>query len=70
MDPTWHVGGGYLVPGDTELRDHHWLAIGMELFLFDPTAAQFAASGALSLDHYIVSDGRTFEAWRRARLGK
>jgi hypothetical protein len=48
---------------------HHWLAIGMELFLFDPTAAQFAALGVSSLDRYLVSDGRTFEEWRQARLG-
>ena len=67
---SWHEGGGYLVPGETKPRDHHWLAVGVKLSLFDPTATQFAAYGSPALDRYIVRDGRTFPEWRRDRLAR
>lgn len=62
--------GGYLVPGEAELRDHHWLAVGEHLALFDPTAAQYSDLGPPSLDRYITFDGRRFEDWRRDQLGR
>lgn len=36
---SWSEGGGYLVPGEAAPRDHHWLAVGPGLWIFDPTAA-------------------------------
>jgi hypothetical protein len=58
--------GGYLVPGEVKPRDHHWLAVGPCLTLFDPTWGRyFRELGPPSLDRYITDDGRPFEEWRR-----
>jgi len=58
--------GGYLVPGEDKPRDHHWLAVGPDLTLFDPTWGWvFRDFGPPSLDRYITDDGRPFEQWRR-----
>lgn len=61
---TWVEGGGYRLSGESVPRDHHWLAIGDENSLFDPTGAQFAPFGGPQLVNYIVADGRSFVAWR------
>jgi hypothetical protein len=66
---SWTEGGGYLVPGEAAPRDHHWLAVGPGLWLFDPTAAQFRLLAPASLERYVVHDGRSFVAWRSAELG-
>lgn len=60
--------GGYLMPGEAELRDHHWLAVGDNLALFDPTAAQYSDLGPPSLARYVTFEGRPFEDWRRDEL--
>jgi hypothetical protein len=58
--------GGYLVPGEDRPRDHHWLAVGSRLSLFDPTWGEYYREfGAPSLDSYICDDGRTFPVWRQ-----
>ena len=60
--------GGYLVLGEAELRDHHWLAVGDNLALFDHTAAQYSDIGPPSLDRYITFEGRPFGDWKRDEL--
>jgi hypothetical protein len=67
---AWTEGGGYLVPGEIALRDHHWLAVGSGLWLFDPTAAQFHDVAPPRLERYVVVDGRVFVAWRTAELAR
>jgi len=67
---SWTEGGGYLVPGEAAPRDHHWLAVGSGLWLFDPTAAQFQLLAPASLERYVVHDGRSFVDWRTAQLDR
>jgi hypothetical protein len=65
MGPNDAELGGYLVSGETKPRDHHWLAVGPQLTLFDPTWSQFFREfGPPSLDRYIADDGRPFTEWR------
>lgn len=63
---TWRQRGGYRVAGETSPRDHHFLVVGEEMVLFDPTWRQFEKHGPPTLDTYDMSDGRTFAAWRKA----
>jgi len=57
--------GGFLVPGEDKPRDHHWLAVGPLLTLFDPTWGRYYREfGTPPLDRYITDDGRPFEQWR------
>ncbi len=55
--------GGYRL-SDGIITDHHFLAVGAERALFDPTAGQFRADGLPALDRYLVHDGRSFAEWR------
>jgi hypothetical protein len=63
--------GGYQLPTG-EVVDHHFLAVGDELALFDPTAGSehIGHRADLSLDRYLVADGTTFPEWRRSRFGQ
>ena len=62
--------GGYLVPGEDKPRDHHWLAVGPRLSLFDPTWGRyFRQFGTPPLDRYVTDDGRPFEQWRADQTG-
>ena len=47
---------GYL-EADRLVHRHHWLLLGPDRRLFDPTAHQFDDRGGISLDNYIV-DGQ------------
>ena len=69
LEVNFKEGGGYRTP-DGEVVDHQFLMVGDELALFDPTAllATIGHHEWLSLDPYIVSDGRTFPEWRTAQL--
>lgn len=61
--------GGYeLATG--EVVDHHFLAVGAELALFDPTAgsAHIGHTADVSLNRYIVADGTPFPEWRGGLL--
>lgn len=64
------AGGYQLASG--EVVDHHFLAVGDELTLFDPTAGSthIGHSAERQLDCYLTADGTPFTAWRRARLEK
>ncbi len=64
------LGGYRLSTG--ELVDHHFLALGEELALFDPTAGaeHIGHTGETPLDAYVVADGTPFPEWRRRRLGQ
>lgn len=66
--PAYSMYGGYLVPGERVPTDHHWLVVGPQMTLFDPTAGQFAGSGQPSAERYIASDGLPFVESRRRRL--
>ena len=63
--------GGYQLPS-REVVDHHFLAVGDELALFDPTAGSthIGHSAERQLDCYLTADGTPFTAWRRVRLEK
>jgi hypothetical protein len=67
--PGYTMHGGYLVPGGSEPADHHWLVVGPEMTLFDPTAGQYAEFGPPALERYVASDGLSFVESRRRRLG-
>jgi len=58
--------GGYLEPGSDKTTDHHYLAIGHGLYLFDPTAGQFEQP--VTLERYVVADGTPFVKWRIQQL--
>jgi hypothetical protein len=60
--------GGYLEPDATGTSDHHWLAVGQGLHLFDPTAGQFTAP--VEVGRYFVADGTGFLRWRAQQLGQ
>ena len=47
-------GGGYREDG--AMRDHHFLVVGRERALFDPTAGQFGEPGSARLEDYFVLD--------------
>lgn len=49
---------------DGRVHRHYWLAVGVEGWLFDPTAHKFDGSGGVSFDRYVV-DGVSL----RRRLG-
>jgi hypothetical protein len=66
---SWTEAGGYLVQGEEQARDHHWLAIGDGLWLFDPTAGQFADATDRGLEPYLAADGQAFLSWRAIVLG-
>lgn len=61
--------GGYRLTGG-QVVDHHFIAVGAELALFDPTAGSrhIGHSADMSLDRYVVADGTPFPEWRRRRL--
>lgn len=54
-----------------EVVDHHFLAVGDELALFDPTAgsAHIGHTTDMPLDRYLVADGTSFPEWRRLQFG-
>jgi len=56
--------GGYLRSDDGGVDVHHFLAVGPERALFDPTASQFHDDGPITLDRYLVYDGTPFPRWR------
>ena len=69
MGPYYAELGGYLVPGEAKPRDHHWLAVGSGLTLFDPTwGRHFREYGPPTTERYITDDGQPFEDWRRREL--
>jgi hypothetical protein len=61
--------GGYQLPSG-ELVDHHFLAVGEERALFDPTAGSdhINHSTDMPLDRYLVADDIPFPEWRRHKL--
>lgn len=61
--------GGYQLPTG-EVVDHHFLAVGDELALFDPTAGSdhIRHRADMPLDRYLVADGTPFPEWRRLQL--
>jgi len=64
------MGGYETEPG--KVARHFWLALGPRLALFDPTAHQFDAYGAVTIDRYWVqarSAHTSFIDWRRGELG-
>jgi hypothetical protein len=63
--------GGYQLPSG-EVVDHHFLAVGDELALFDPTpgSTHIGHTAGVPIDCYLAADGTPFTAWRRARLEK
>lgn len=65
---TWHTGGGYLRPGEAEPSDHHWLAVGDCLWLFDPAASNIESNCSPDVSRYIAFDGRPFPEWRIDRI--
>ncbi len=62
--------GGYRIPSG-ELVDHHFLAVGEGLALFDPTARaeHIGHTPEMPLDRYVVANGTPFPAWRHRQLG-
>lgn len=61
--------GGYRLPTG-KVVDHHFLAVGEELALFDPTAGSTHIGHLtdMPLDRYLVADGTPFPEWRRRWL--
>lgn len=66
-----HELGGYRIPSG-ELVDHHFLAVGEALALFDPTARaeHIGHTAEMPLDRYVVASGAPFPAWRHRQLEK
>ncbi len=73
MHPDYSGSGGYRLT-DGSLLDHHYLAVGPALALFDPTGWQktIRDDGGPSLERYVTSSPGgvdvTFLRWRSARL--
>lgn len=67
---TWVEAGGYRLRSGAVL-DHHFLSVGPELALFDPTAGQsaIAADGPVRIEAYTIHDGTSFLEWRRKQFG-
>jgi hypothetical protein len=63
------ASGGYRT-SNGEVVDHHFLAVGDNLTLFDPTAGSehIRHAAGMPLDRYVVADGRPFPEWRRTQL--
>jgi hypothetical protein len=63
--------GGYQLPSG-EIMDRHFLAVGDELALFDPTArsAHIDHRADTPLDRYRVADGSPFPEWQADRLDR
>jgi hypothetical protein len=66
---TWTYSGGYLLNSDEPPRDHHWLVVGPELSLFDPSWGHqpFGYPEPPDLARYLVGN-TTFPEWKREAL--
>lgn len=62
--------GGYLFDSPTRPDAHEWLAVGVGLWLFDPTWWQFRRLGPARLERYSISRGDSFAAWRQLQLNR